>query len=181
MTDSYSKLYYTKKGQLSNSGSSLGDVRNDLQRVSRANSAEPVCRPSISEVKSEAKIDLVNTELVNVTNHEVKTVKKVAYMGHLDEVKKDISNMTSIMESKHKDLLDLVDALIKNTVEEVDKKLDDHQKFLESVKSDNLKVALNEVIEQFNSNSKTVASQLKELSSKLDLLKQDLDNVKEMF
>lgn len=163
MSESYSKLYYSKKNQLSNSNSTLSDVRQEIGRVSRTSSPQPISRTDTKECIEEKK------ECPK---------RKVMYMDKLEEVR---SVLKVEVDEKNLKVLGMVEESVKNALESVEKKLNENKTFLESVKSDNLKVALNEVIEQVNSNSKAVAEQLKNLSTQLEDLKGEINEIKEVL
>jgi len=154
MSDPYTRLYQSKKEQLVGSNKSISDVKNSLESVSR--SQTPLSRASSPQAPPSTP------------------KKKIAYQNQLAEIKNDV---IQVLEDNKK----LLEDNRKSCEEMIDSKLTEHRLFIESIKTDNLKNAMNDIVKQFNENVKSVGSELLKQSESLEALKDRVDEIDELL
>lgn len=152
MSDIYSKIYENRKGQLQTDIKPvIGDIKVEIEKV----------RSSTPKKERSASIE---------------PKKKIAYKCDVDELKIKLDNIQEnfkTLEIKFKNIVD-------ETKKELEQQIEKQKNIFESVKSENLKNAVNDAVKSFNENIKNIANEMVNHLDSITELKtrvQDIESV----
>lgn len=154
MASNYNRLYSSRKDQMNTiSNVEVVNIQNEMEKAR-----------SLSPVKRSSSIDKVKG-------------KKIAYKSDLEDIKAKIVDVeASILSIKNELICKQNDLEIC-----VEKKLEEFKKFHESVKSEQLKNAIEDVKKGFNINSTKIGNELASLGLKIAELNDKISIIEEMI